>query len=134
MGEATAFPTVFQQIPHWVQTVIGDGAYDGKDTRNLVRTQGGRALIPPPKHAVYQGEDPDRDQAVLDIRALGGDLIAKSIWGKLTGYSRRALVETTFSRYKKMFGERSFSRTRERQIVENRLKCVLLNKMMRGAT
>ncbi len=50
-----------------------------------------------------------------------------------SGYSRRGLVETTFSRYKKMFGERAFSRTQERMIVENRLKCVLLNKMIRPA-
>jgi len=41
------------------------------------------------------------------LRAFGGDKVAKSIWGKLSGYSRRALVETTFPRDKKMFGERA---------------------------
>jgi hypothetical protein len=57
-------------------------------------------------------------------------MIAKSIWGKLSGYIRRALVETMFSSYKKMFGERAFSRTQERIVLENGLKCPLLNKMM----
>jgi hypothetical protein len=68
----------------------------------------------------------------MDIRISGGD--KKSIWGKLTGYNQRALAEITFSRYKKMFGERAFSRTHERLLVENRLKCVLLNRMIQAAS
>jgi hypothetical protein len=71
--------------------------------------------------------------AIQVIRAFGGDKAAKAIWGKLSGYSRRALVETTFSRYKKMFGERAFSRTQERVVLENKLKCILPNKMIRTA-
>ena len=132
VGDPTAFPVLFTQINRQVKEVIADGAYDSGDIRDLIRQQGGKALIPPPKNGVCSGVDPDRDQAVLDIRALGGDKIARSIWGKLTGYSRRALVETAFSRYKKMFGEKAFSRTYERQIVENRLKCLLMNKMIKA--
>lgn len=78
--------------------VVADGAYDSGDIRDLIKRQGGKALIPPPKNGVCSGIDVDRDQAVQDIRELGGDKIARSIWGKLTGYSRRALVETAFSR------------------------------------
>lgn len=113
--------------------VIGDGAYDDRDERDLIRKKRGKCLIPPPSNAVCHGTDVERDKAVLTIQAFGGDKIAKSIWGKLSGYSRRALVETTFSRYKKKFGERAFSRTQEKMIVENRLNCVLLNKMIRPA-
>jgi Transposase DDE domain len=133
IGDPTAFPVLFTQINRGVKKVVADGAYDSGDIRTLIKQQGGKALIPPPKNGVCSGIDADRDKAVLDIRALGGDKIARSIWGKLTGYSRRALVETTFSRYKKMFGEKAFSRTYERQIVENRLKCLLMNKMIRAA-
>lgn len=131
IDDGKAFPAVIDQVSNRVQTVIGDGAYDDKEVRELIKRKGGKALIPPPKNAVCHGTDPDRDRAILTIRGLGGDKIAKSIWGKLTGYSQRALVETTFSQYKRMFGDRFFSRTQERQVVENRLKCVLLNKMMR---
>jgi hypothetical protein len=134
MGDPTAFPVLFAQINHEVKEVVADGAYDSGDIRDLIKHQKGKALIPPPKNGVCSGIDIDRDQAVLDIRAFGGDKVARSIWGKLTGYSRRALVETAFSRYKKMFGEKAFSRTRERQVVENRLKCLLMNKMIRAAT
>ena len=133
VGDPTAFPTLFTQVNRQVKEVVADGAYDSGDIRDLIKQQGGKALIPPPKNGVCNGMDADRDQAVLDIRALGGDKIARSIWGKLTGYSRRALVETSFSRYKKMFGEKAFSRTHERQIVENRLKCLLMHKMIRAA-
>ena len=129
-GDPTVFPLLFAQINRRVKEVIADGAYDSGDIRDLIKQQGGKALIPPPKNGVCNGIDADRDQAVLDIRTFGGDKIAKSIWGKLSGYSRRALVETTFSRYKKMFGEKTFSRTYERQILENRLKCLLMNKMI----
>lgn len=133
IGDPTAFPDLLSQINCSVKEVVADGAYDSADIRALIKEQGGRALIPPPKNGICSGIDINRDQAVLDIRALGGDKIARSIWGKLTGYSRRALVETTFSRYKKMFGERAFSRTYKRQVVENRLKCLLMNKMIRLA-
>jgi hypothetical protein len=133
VGDPTAFPILFTQINRRVKEVVADGAYDSGDIRDLIKQHGGKALIPPPKNGVCSGVDLDRDKAVLDIRALGGDKIARSIWGKLTGYSRRALVETTFSRYKKMFGEKAFSRTYQRQVVENRLKCLLMNKMIRAA-
>lgn len=126
-----AFPEVFSQVTSSVKTVIGDGSYDDQAVRDLVRERGGKTLVPPPKNAVCRGKDLDRDRAILDIRAFGGDKIAKSIWGQLSGYSRRSLVKTTFSRYKKMFGERAFSKIWERLVVENRLKCVLLNKMMK---
>lgn len=132
VGDPTAFPTLFKQINCQVKEVIADGAYDSSGIRDLIKKKGGRALIPPPKNGVCNGIDLDRDQAVLDIGALGGDKIARSIWAKLKGYNYRALVETTFSRYKKMFGEKAFSRTHERQVVENRLKCLLMNKMIRA--
>lgn len=130
VDDGKAFPKVMQQVRGRPKTVIGDGAYDDRDVRDLIREKG---LIPPPGNAVCHGTDLERDDAIKVIRAFGGDKAAKSIWGKLSGYSRRALVETTFSRYKKMFGERAFSRTEERIVLENRLKCVLLNKMTRAA-
>ncbi len=133
VDDGKAFPKVVQQVRGRPKLVIGDGAYDDRDIRELIRKKGGKSLIPPPSNAVCHGTDLDRDEAIKVIRAFGGGKIAKSIWGKLSGYSRRALVETTFSRYKKMFGERAFSRTQERIVLENRLKCILLNKMIRAA-
>lgn len=132
IDDGKAFAAVIDQVPNREQIVIADGAYDDKEIRDLIRKRKGKALIPPPRNGVCHGIDLDRDRAIATIRALGGDKIAKSIWGKLTGYSQRALVETTFSRYKRIYGDKFFSKTRERQLVENRLKCIILNKMMRA--
>ena len=101
--DGRAFPCGVCQVSHRVKTVIGDEAYDDRDVHDLIRKNGARALIPPSSNAICHGTDPGR--AILAIRGFGGGKISKSIWGKRSGYSRRALVETTFSRYKKMFGE-----------------------------
>lgn len=101
---------LLNQIEESIETVIADGAYDGKDVREEIRKRGAKALVPPPRNARLHGIDSNRDDAVLIIRGLGNDKIAKSIWGKFTGYSIRALVETAFSRMKRLFGERLFSK------------------------
>lgn len=114
-----------------VRKVIADGAYDGINTRQLVRDRGAHPLIPPPRNARLRKDGEERNNAVLEIRGLGGDKQARSTWGKLTGYSQRALVETAFSRLKRHYGDRMFSQCIERQQIENHLKCYLLNKMNR---
>lgn len=120
---------LLKQIPNGIKMTIGDGAYDRIDSQEAIRKKKSQGLIPPPKHARYKGNDDERDEAIKIIRGLGGDKRAKSLWGKLTGYSRRALVETAFSRMKRMYGERLFSQIYEKQKIENRLRCLLLNKM-----
>jgi hypothetical protein len=121
--------TLLNDIKDPLAAVIADGAYDERAAREEIRKRKAKALIPPPRNARLHGTDADRDDAVLIIRGLGGDKVAKSIWGKLIGYSIRALAETAFSRMKRLFGERLFSKIPEKQAVENRLRCVLLNKM-----
>jgi hypothetical protein len=133
VDDGKALPQVMQQVKCRPKTVIGDGAYDDREVWDWIRKKGGKSLIPPLSNGVCHGTDRERDDAIQVIRAFGRDEAAKAIWGKLSGYSRRTLVETTFSRYKKMFGERAFSRTQERIVLENRLKCILLNKMIRTA-
>ncbi len=109
--------------------VIADGAYDDKVSREEIRKRKSKAIIPPPRNARLRYKDIDRDDAIRIINGFGGDKEAKSLWGKLTGYIRRALVETSFSRMKRLFGERLFSKLPEKQAIENRLRCVILNRM-----
>ena len=80
--DPTAFSMLFHQPNRRVKQVIADGAYDGEETRKLIKRQGGKALIPPPKNGACNGLDGDRDRAILDIRIFGSDTIARSIWGK----------------------------------------------------
>ncbi|MGK5594693.1 MAG: IS5/IS1182 family transposase, partial [Parachlamydiaceae bacterium] len=56
----------------------------------------------------------------------------RSLWGKLTGYNQRVLVEAAISRLKRLFGDRFYSKSLERQMVENRLRCLLINRMCHG--
>ena len=42
----------------------------------------------------------ERNRAISERKGLGSDEVGLSLWGKLTGYSKRALVETGFSRLK----------------------------------
>ncbi|MEM8629553.1 MAG: hypothetical protein AAGF04_05780 [Chlamydiota bacterium] len=46
----------------------------------------------------------ERNQAIGERTDLGLDEVGMSLWEKLTGYSRRALLETAFSRMKGLYG------------------------------
>jgi hypothetical protein len=133
-ADCRALEPLLNQIPSPIATVIGDGAYDKAMSRKILKKNRIRDLIPPPKNARYRGKDDERDLALLTIKGLGGDLLARRLWGKLSGYSQRALVETCFSRFKRLFGERMFSKIFDKQRVENTLKCMLLNQMLTFGT
>ena len=79
-----------------VKVVKADGAYDRRCVRRAVQTKGASLLTPPPKNARVRGIDQQRDSAVLSIRGLGGDLCAKSLWGRLTGYSYKSVSGNSF--------------------------------------
>jgi len=131
-GDATMANHLLEKSGKRVKKVIADGAYDREGCRNIIKDRGAIALIPPPKNAKFRGDGGERDEALRLITGLGGDKQAKSIWGKLTGYSIRALVETAFSRFKRCFGDRVFSKTFEKQQLEISLKWFLLNRMIQA--
>ena len=72
VDDGKAFPRVIDQIQSRPKSVIGDGAYDDRGVRDLIRKNGGKTLLPPPSNAVYHGIDLERDEAVSFIRALAG--------------------------------------------------------------
>lgn len=129
VGDSKLTSSLLDQIPGSPEEVLADGAYDRAQSRKAIKDRNAKSLIPPPKNAKYRGSEDERDQAILEIMGLGGDKEARSLWGRLTGYSRRVLVETAFSCLKRLFGDRFFSKTFERQQVENRVRCLLINKM-----
>ena len=112
-----------------IKEVAADGAYDS--ARHRLKKWGLKELIPPPRNARHRNTDRDRDKSILEILGLGNDELARSIWGKLTGYNQRVLVETAFSRMKRLFGDRLFSKRSDNQSVENHLRCELINRMNR---
>jgi hypothetical protein len=129
VADSAMTKALLDAVPGKVTCVIADGAYDRASSRDAIRKKKAKALIPPPKNARYKYTDSERDQAIAAIQGLGGDRDARSIWGKLSGYNRRVLVETAFSRMKRLFGDRLFSQLPDKQIVENTARCMLLNRL-----
>ena len=93
--------------------------------------KGAKALIPPRKNATWRPGMNERNQAIGERKGLSLDEVGISLWGKLTGYSRRALVETAFSRMKGLYGPMFYSRKPSAQRVEGYLKYLMMNQMMR---
>jgi len=98
-------------------------------SREVIKKRKAKALIPPPRNARYRGTSSERDQAIAAIRGLSGDKKAKSIWARLSGYSQRVLVESVFSRKKRLFGDGMFSKRFDKQCIEDAARCLLLNEM-----
>ena len=126
VADSSVTKDLLDAVPGKIRCVLGDGAYDKRSGREPIKWIGAQELIPPPRNALYRGTDTDRDKAIAAIRGLGNDAEARSIWGKLTGYNKRVLVETAFSRKKRLFGERLFSKSLDKQRVENTMLCILL--------
>jgi len=59
----------------------------------------------------------------------GNNADSISLWKKLSGYHTRSLAETAFSRFKRLFGDRLFSKTRVNMEAEIMFKCHVLNRM-----
>lgn len=51
-------------------------------------------------------------------------------WQKEMGYNKRSLIETAMMRYKKLIGDKLYSRNFPSQRVEAKVGCLVLNKML----
>jgi len=123
-------PKLIKNCPKTAKLYMGDGGYDTKECRKAIKAKGAKALIPPRKNAKKNPKQKERNEAIAERRGFGLDKVGMSLWGKLTGYSQRALVETSFSRLKRVYGGELYSRKMGTQKVEGHLKCLMLNKML----
>lgn len=132
VSDSTVLEDLLNNSPKTVRKISADGAYDGLPSRKILYDRGIEAVIPPPNNAVFRKEKEmlSRNDFLEVWKWLGGDEIAKRISKKLFDYHRRSLVETTFSRLKKLFGGRFRSQAWENLCVEAHLKFWILNKMM----
>ena len=128
MSDSSVVAGLLSQIDGEIEDVKADDAYDKQACRNHIKARGAKLTLPP-RNARVHYDLAERDDAALEIMGLENDEQARSLWGKLTGYSKCVLVETFFSRYKRLLGGRLFSKTYERQKVENSLKLQILNVM-----
>ena len=129
IADCTQAESLIEKCPKTVKEVKADGAYDSAKVRKAIRARGAVPIIPPPINA-RRGLSPERDHAISIIKGLGGDILARSIWGKLVGYSGRALVESCFSRMKRLYKGGLYSRKKSTQTVEVYLKAKVMNCMI----
>jgi hypothetical protein len=126
-------PKLIRRAPRSIKRILGDGAYDTTDCYKAAYEHGAHLLVPPRQGAVMsRGQHPwmkERDQAVAAIIGLGNTEEAAKLWKILMGYHKRSLVETAFSRLKRIFGSQLFSRNPVTQEIELLIKTFSINKM-----
>lgn len=112
--------------------ILFDGIADSKRCYEIAQRYNKRLLTPPKKGAVLRHDHvfAYRNDAIRIIHGLGGDKTAKSLWGKLVGYSRRVVVESLISRWKQLFGDSLKSICDKRREIEVNLKSMMINKMI----
>jgi hypothetical protein len=119
-----------------IDKVYGDGLYDAEKIYEKLWNRDSVPIIPTRKNARNKNTKKPwlfyREKQISEIKGLGGDDLARSIWKKLTGYHQRSLVETAFSRWKQLLGPKLKSRKSENQTFEAKIKCHILNKMRLG--
>jgi transposase len=121
-GDSEVLSSLLAQVEGEVSQVSGDGAYDTEGTHAAIAERGARATIPPREGAVAWGDDHPRDAILAEIAAKG-----RSRWKQDAGYHRRSLAENMMYRVKQL-GERLFSRSFERQVVEAHVRVAIINQ------
>ncbi|MEM2405335.1 MAG: IS5 family transposase, partial [Candidatus Methanomethylicia archaeon] len=89
-----------------VSEAVMDGAYDNSEAYNLLRRMGVKPIIKPRHNARDDRGPPERRRAVRLIRRMGDEG-----WAGMMGYGRRWAVETTFSTFKRQYGEYCMAKT-----------------------
>jgi hypothetical protein len=112
--------------------VLIDGIADQHELYRKCEEYNKQLLTPPRKGSIMNESNETRNDAIKIIRALGGDLEAKSLWGKLTGYNQRSQIETLFSRWKRILGETLKSKLESTTTNEVYIKSLIMNRMMKS--
>jgi hypothetical protein len=112
--------------------LLGDGAYHTKDLHRLMHAKGGVLLSPPPKNA--RRWKPHHRRAKRAFWFRNAQLthlkrLGRTAWKIATGCSQRSFVECTNNRLKSITGDHLSARTMDRQKVEVRLRCKVLNAL-----
>ena len=133
VGDVTILPNLLDQVEGRIVRFLGDGAYDGDPTYRLLKHRRQALPLPevivPPRGAgqgLAKSEDAlrQRDRHVQKIQDRG-----RMNWQKASGYNRRALVEATMSRYKRVIGPGLKSRHPDAQYTEAMIGVDILNQM-----
>lgn len=128
--DSTRVGSLLSQIDRPLASMRADAAYDTNAVYQAARHHGERSprvLIPPQKGALLSPTSASTRERNRNIRSRAR--LGKRAWHTKSGYSLRAKVETTFSRYKGILGPAMRARRLVSQRVEARIACKILNQM-----
>ena len=122
---------LLDQIDGPLAAFMGDGAYDQAGVTAAVaeHTPDAAVIVPPRSTAVpsaaAETNPTQRDQHLQSIAEHG-----RRAWQKASRYNVRALVEASFSRWKRVIGDGSRFRTDDRRTTEITIAVRTLNRML----
>ena len=139
-SEAKQVPKLLKNIKDHSKFIIADKNYDKQSVYDAIIKYRPTKFIRSVPHDEYNIIIPPRANAKIrqqtDKYPLERSKHIKMIqdhgviqWQKSTGYGVRSLVETAFSRYKRIVGQFMYSKTLRNQKVEAKLACKALNIM-----
>ena len=130
--DATRVPALLTQIQAPLASVAADSAYDKEAVYEAIEAHSPgrrtRVVIPPQRNATLnQNSNTAMQERDRHIRAI--ERHGRREWYKLSGCTKRSMVENAVYRYKAIIGPEMRTRTLARQRVEHRIGCEILNKM-----
>ena len=129
--DATRVPALLTQIQAPLVSVAADSAYDKEAVYEAIEAHSPgrrtRVVIPPQRNATLsQNSNTAMQERDRHIRAI--ERHGRREWYKLSGYTKRSMVENAVYRYKAIIGPEMRARTLARQRVEHRIGCKILNQ------
>jgi hypothetical protein len=122
---------LLDQIPVPLASFVGDGAYDQAGIHGTIAQRHPEAdVIIPPRSTAVLSEDGEAAPTQRDRHLQGIAEHGRIGWQKQSGYTRRALVETSISRLKRVIGDALRSRTDRRRATEIAIAVHALNQML----
>jgi hypothetical protein len=119
------------QIIGPLASFIGDGAYDQTSVYETVAEHHPDAdVIVPPRSTAVPSDTAENTptQRVRHLQSVAEH--GRIGWQKASGYTRRALVESAISRFKRVIGDALRSRTEPRHRTEIDVALQALNRML----
>ncbi len=131
VDDASQVEPLLAQIPGEIEQFTADGAYDGEPTyAALARRDPDIAVVIPPRTSSTPPDDLGTEASLRDVHVHTVAALGRLGWQEVTGYGRRALVETTMGRYKALIGPRLRARHDAGRRTEAAVGAVVLNRML----
>lgn len=127
--DGNTFPDLIKNIPQ-IKTAYGDAAYMFKECFEAISAKGGKGIIDlRGGTSLARAPTPGLKQRNRIVREIWDCWGCKKTWKKRSGYHKRSLVETQMFRFKKLLGPFLSSKKMATQVVEAKIKSMILNHM-----